>query len=207
MAYSWTAARTRAIAAAVAAGKSPLERRQRAAFERNDQGGAAGVGDLRFAEVEPNELRQHSSRRRLRTCRQVRLRTCRRRRRRHEGGDTLVAERAVPEKEILQRRKSPQGRREGHQPRVADGVAAQREDIEPRQGASAQGGGEHRGACVAYMHTAESEEGQGRQRARAQPRRQPLHAVGAMHIGVTGCVFTGWVFDDEQRLERWQHRA
>eukprot|EP00964_Phaeocystis_antarctica_P021784 scaffold12091_cov69-Phaeocystis_antarctica.AAC.4 len=45
------------------------------------------------------------------------------------------------------------------------------------------------------MH-AQSEVGHGRQRARAQPRRQPLHAVGA-----------GWPFEEDQRVERWQHRA
>eukprot|EP00964_Phaeocystis_antarctica_P123696 scaffold87386_cov63-Phaeocystis_antarctica.AAC.2 len=45
--------------------------------------------------------------------------------------------------ESLQRGQPPQGRREGHQPRVADlGGATQREALEPRQGAPAQGGGE-----------------------------------------------------------------
>eukprot|EP00964_Phaeocystis_antarctica_P104677 scaffold69793_cov55-Phaeocystis_antarctica.AAC.1 len=95
------------------------------------------------------------------------------RRRRHEGGEALVAERVAAETEILQRGQPPQGRREGHQPRVADGGVVQREGLEPRQGASAQGGGQCRGACVAHMHI-RTEEGHGRQRARAQPLRQPL---------------------------------
>eukprot|EP00964_Phaeocystis_antarctica_P053282 scaffold31266_cov60-Phaeocystis_antarctica.AAC.1 len=90
----------------------------------------------------------------------------------------------------------PQGRREGHQPRVADGGVDQTEDLEPRQGASAQGGGERRGADVTHMHANEMKRGHGRQRARAQPLRQPLHAVGA------GC----WL-DYDQHHERWQHRA
>eukprot|EP00964_Phaeocystis_antarctica_P149501 scaffold116654_cov60-Phaeocystis_antarctica.AAC.3 len=38
--------------------------------------------------------------------------------------------------------------------------------------------------------------GHGRQRTHAQPRRQPLHAIGA------GCLL-----DEGQRLERWQHRT
>eukprot|EP00964_Phaeocystis_antarctica_P146537 scaffold112850_cov66-Phaeocystis_antarctica.AAC.1 len=147
-----------------------LECRQRAAVERSGQGGAAGVGDLGVAEVEPLELRQHSSRRRRRTCR-------RRRRRCHEGGKALVAKQVVLETEILQRGPPPQGRREGHQPRVTDGGIVQFEDLEPRQGASVQGGGELRGASVAQVHAAEFQPGYGRQRARAQPRRQPLHAV------------------------------
>eukprot|EP00964_Phaeocystis_antarctica_P129977 scaffold93792_cov60-Phaeocystis_antarctica.AAC.4 len=46
------------------------------------------------------------------------------------------------------------------------------------------------------MHTPDNNAGHGRQRARAQPLRQPLHAVGA------GC----WLVED-QLLERWQHRA
>ena len=44
-----------------------LERRQRAAVERSGEGGAAGVGDLGAAEVEPLELRQSSRRRWRRT--------------------------------------------------------------------------------------------------------------------------------------------
>ena len=36
-----------------------------------------------------------------------------------------------------------------------------------------------RGASVAHMHAADKEAGHGRQRARAQPLHQPLHAVGA----------------------------
>eukprot|EP00964_Phaeocystis_antarctica_P064668 scaffold38934_cov55-Phaeocystis_antarctica.AAC.2 len=114
-----------------------------AAVERGGQGCAAGVGDLGAAEVELLELRQSSSRRRRRTCR---------RRRRHEGGEALVAERVASETEVLQRGQPPQGRREGHQPRVADGGVVQIEELKPRQGASAQRGGEHRGACVAHMH-------------------------------------------------------
>ena len=65
-----------------------LECWQRAAVEREGEGGAAGVGDLGEAEVELLELRQHSRRRRRRTCRQ---------RRRHEGGEALVAERVAVE--------------------------------------------------------------------------------------------------------------
>eukprot|EP00964_Phaeocystis_antarctica_P090161 scaffold57657_cov63-Phaeocystis_antarctica.AAC.4 len=164
-----------------------LERRQRAAVERSGEGGAAGVGDLGVVEVELLELLQHCSRRRRRTYRQ---------RRRQEGGKALVAERFADEKESLQRGQPPQGRREGHQPRVADGEVGQSEGLEPRQGASAQGGGERRGAYVAHMHTVDIKVGHGRQRTRAQPLRQPLHAVGA------GC----WLLED-QLLERWQHRA
>eukprot|EP00964_Phaeocystis_antarctica_P157742 scaffold128061_cov72-Phaeocystis_antarctica.AAC.2 len=109
------------------------ERRQRAAVERSGEGGAAGVGDLGVAKVEHPELRQYSRRQRRHTWR---------RRRRHEGGEALVAERVALEKENLQRGQPPQGRREGHQPHVADGGVAQTEVLEPRQGASAQGGGE-----------------------------------------------------------------
>eukprot|EP00964_Phaeocystis_antarctica_P111957 scaffold76200_cov63-Phaeocystis_antarctica.AAC.8 len=147
-----------------------LERRQRAAIERSGKGGAAGVVDVGVAEVEHLELRQPSRRRRRRTCR---------RRRRHEGGEALVAERVANETETLQRGPPPQGRREGHQPRVADGGVGEQESLEPRQGAPAQGDGERRGACVAHVDTGQVDAGQGRQRARAQPLRQPLHAVGA----------------------------
>ena len=98
-------------------GTELLERRQRAAAERSGEGGAAGVCDLGAIEVEPLELRQPSRRRRRRTCR---------RRRRHEGGEALVAERVAAETETLQRGPPPQGRREGHQPRVTDGGVAQR---------------------------------------------------------------------------------
>eukprot|EP00964_Phaeocystis_antarctica_P117289 scaffold81118_cov62-Phaeocystis_antarctica.AAC.3 len=166
-----------------------LEHRQSAADERSDEGGAAGVGDLGVAEVDPRELLQPSSRRRRRPCR---------RRRRQEGGEALVTERVSHEAEILQRGQPPQGRREGHHPRVADGSGVQKEALEPRQGTSAQGGAERRGACVAHVYTLEVEFRQGRQRARAQPRRQPLHAIGA------GCA--SWLLE-VQRLERWQHRA
>eukprot|EP00964_Phaeocystis_antarctica_P108109 scaffold72754_cov67-Phaeocystis_antarctica.AAC.2 len=145
------------------------KRRQRAAVERGGEGGAAGIGDLGVVEAELLELRQHSSRRR-RSCR---------RRRRHEGGEALVAERVATETEPLQHGPPPQGRREDHQPRVADGGFAQVEDLELRQGASAQGGGEDRGACVAHVYAAEIQQGHGRQRARAQPRHQPLHAFRA----------------------------
>ena len=94
-----------------------LERRQRAAVERSDEGGAAGVGDLGAAEVEPLELRQPSSRRRRRTCWQ---------RRRQEGGEALVAKRVANEIDALQRGQPPQGRREGRQTRVTDAGADQR---------------------------------------------------------------------------------
>eukprot|EP00964_Phaeocystis_antarctica_P035844 scaffold20494_cov69-Phaeocystis_antarctica.AAC.5 len=120
------------------------------------------------------ELRQHSSRRQ-RTCRQWR----------HEGGDALVAEWVASETELLQRGPPPQGRREGHQPRVTDGGVAQMEALEPRQGASAQGGSERLGPCVAQMHITDRQRGYGWQSARAQPLNQPLHA----------------------HLERRQHRA
>eukprot|EP00964_Phaeocystis_antarctica_P156374 scaffold125991_cov57-Phaeocystis_antarctica.AAC.3 len=113
------------------------ERRQCAAAERGGQGSAAGVGDLGVDEEERLELRQPSPRSRRRTCR---------RRRRHEGGEALVAERVFPEIENLQRGQPSQGRREGHQPCVAYGGLVQLEALEPRQGASAQGGGERRGA-------------------------------------------------------------
>eukprot|EP00964_Phaeocystis_antarctica_P085169 scaffold53745_cov66-Phaeocystis_antarctica.AAC.2 len=135
----------------------PLEGRQLAAVERSGEGGAAGVGDLGVVEVELLELLQPSGRRRRRTCRQWR----------HEGGEALVAERVARETDSLQRGQPPQGRREGHQPRVADGGAVQKEVLEPRQGTPAQGGGERRGACVANMHIHDTELGHGRQRARA----------------------------------------
>eukprot|EP00964_Phaeocystis_antarctica_P144937 scaffold110839_cov60-Phaeocystis_antarctica.AAC.1 len=140
-------------------------------------------------EAELLELREHSSWRRQRTCR---------RQRRHEGGEALVAERVAPETETLQCGQPPQGRREGHQPRVADGGVVQTEDLEPRQGASVQGGSERRGACAAHMQAAGNEHGQGRQRARAQPLRQPLHA---------GCDQGGFLFEEDNCLERWQHRS
>eukprot|EP00964_Phaeocystis_antarctica_P050309 scaffold29203_cov67-Phaeocystis_antarctica.AAC.1 len=149
-----------------------LERRQHATVEPSGEGGAAGVGDLCVAEPELLELRQPSSRQRRCTCR---------RRRRHEGGEALVAESVLRQYENLQRGPPPQGRREGHQRRVADGGFDKHEDLEPRQGASAQGGDERRGACVTHRHTPDLEKGHGRQRARAQPLRQPLHAV------VAGC--------------------
>ena len=79
---------------------------------------------------------------------------------------------------------------------LTDGGVAQNEVLEPRQGALSQGGGEGRGACVAHMHTDDNEAGHGRQCARAQPRRQLLHTVGA------GC----WLAE-VQPLERWQHRS
>eukprot|EP00964_Phaeocystis_antarctica_P133114 scaffold97287_cov48-Phaeocystis_antarctica.AAC.2 len=122
-----------------------LERRQRAAVERSGQGGAAGVGDLGVAEVERLELRQPY-------CRRWRQDTGRRRRH-QEGGEALVTERVAFETETLQRGPPPQGRREGHHPGVADGGAVQFETLEPWQGASAQGGGEFRSACVDHVHT------------------------------------------------------
>eukprot|EP00964_Phaeocystis_antarctica_P097738 scaffold63816_cov63-Phaeocystis_antarctica.AAC.6 len=150
-----------------------LECRQRAAVERGGEGGAPSVGDLGAIEAELLELLQPSSRRRRRACR--------RRRRRNEGGEALVAKRVAIKEERRQRRQPPQGRREGHQRRVTDGGVHQLEDLESRQGASAQGGGERRGASIARMHANELHVGHGWQHARAQPLRQPLHAVG------TGC--------------------
>ena len=91
---------------------------------------------------------------------------------------------------------------------VAEGVArdavaeSQQFTQQLRMGKSASdsstksGGGERRGACVAHVHMIDFEIGHGRQRARGQPLRQPLHAVGA------GC----WL-DEVQQLERWQHRS
>eukprot|EP00964_Phaeocystis_antarctica_P098765 scaffold64733_cov62-Phaeocystis_antarctica.AAC.8 len=97
-----------------------------------------------------------------------------------------------------QRGPPPQGRREGHQPRVAECVVLQRKHPETRHNASVQCGGERRGAGVAHMQTGKTQLGHGRQCARAQPVSQPLHAVGA------GCAVG---FDEAQLLERWQHRA
>eukprot|EP00964_Phaeocystis_antarctica_P059522 scaffold35338_cov59-Phaeocystis_antarctica.AAC.8 len=187
--YARYARSSAACTASIAASLAEMPSRS----SRSGQGGAAGVGDLGVDEVEPLELRQPSSRRRRRTCR----------RRSHEGGEALVAERIAPQNENYQRGQPPQGRREGHQPRVADGSVAQLEVVEPRQGASAQGGGESRGARVTDIHTGKSEPCHGRQCARAQPLRQPLHAVGA------GCTPTERyaAVDEAQRLERWQHRA
>jgi hypothetical protein len=129
---------------------------------------AAVVGDLGIVKVETLELRRHFSLRRRRICR----------RRRHEAGEALVAEWIASEIKRLQRGPPPQGRREGHQTRVADGGVAQNEFLEPRQGASVQGGSERRGACVAGAHVVELEAGHGRQRAHAQALHQ-LRAVGA----------------------------
>ena len=89
------------------------------------------------------ELRQPPScRRRRRTCR---------RRRRQEGGEALVAERVTVEIEPPQRGHCQQGWREGHQPGIADAGVGQLKVLEPRQSASAQGGGEGRGASVTHM--------------------------------------------------------
>jgi hypothetical protein len=74
---------------------------------------------------------------------------------------------------------------------ITDGGVAQSEALEPRQGASAKGGGERRGACIAQVHAADNQPGHGRQRARAQPLRQPRHAFGA------GCSLA-----EAQHLER-----
>eukprot|EP00964_Phaeocystis_antarctica_P023331 scaffold13058_cov72-Phaeocystis_antarctica.AAC.3 len=176
-----------------------LERRQRASVERSGEGCAAGVGDLGAAEVELLERRQPSSRWLRRTCR---------RRRRHEGGEALVAEWIEAKSETYQRGPPPQGRREGHQARVTDGGVVQSEVLEPRQGASAQRGGKRRGACVAHMRMAKNQVSHGRQRARAQPLRQPLHAVGTAEWGAVDEVATDEVATDEvQLLEHWQHRA
>jgi len=109
-----------------------LERWQPAAPHARGQESAASVGDLGPAEVEHAELRQRFSLRRRRICR----------RRRHERGEALVAEWVVSELKPLQRGPPPQGRREGHQTRVADGGGVQIEYLEPRQGASVQGGRE-----------------------------------------------------------------
>ena len=76
---------TASIAASLAGMPSQvevLERWQRAAPQPRGQVSAAVVGDLGAAEVEPLELRQRFSLRRRRICR----------RRRHEGGEALVAE-------------------------------------------------------------------------------------------------------------------
>ena len=62
-----------------------LERQQRTVVERGGEGGTAGVEDLGVAEVEQVEHRK--------------LRW----RRRHEGGEALVAQRVVRETESLQR--------------------------------------------------------------------------------------------------------
>ena len=61
--------------------------------------GAAIVGDLGPGEGEIFELRQHFSLRRRRICR----------RRRHEGGEALVAEWVAVESKRLQRGPPPQG--------------------------------------------------------------------------------------------------
>eukprot|EP00964_Phaeocystis_antarctica_P057396 scaffold33961_cov61-Phaeocystis_antarctica.AAC.2 len=132
------------------------ERGQCAAEECRDEGGAAGVSDLG---VIANQ------------------RTCKRWRRRHKGGEALVTKQIAHEIELFQRGQPPQGRREGHQPRVADGGLAQSEVLEPRQGASAQSGGKRRGACVAHVQIVDSKRCHGRQRTCTQPRHQPLHAV------------------------------
>ena len=126
-----------------------VERRQRAAVERGDQGCTPGVGDLGAFEVELLELLQPSSRRRRRACS---------RRRRYEGGEALVAERVVREAELLQRGPPPQGRRKGRQTRVADGGVFQIKAEEQRQGTSVQGGGKCRGACVAHVHIGDVKE-------------------------------------------------
>ena len=70
--------------------------------------------------------------------------------------EALVTERIFPKIDVLQRGQPPQGRRERHQTRVADGGLVQHEALEMRQGASAQGGGERRGAGVAQMYAAET---------------------------------------------------
>ena len=46
------------------------------------------------------------------------------------SGEALVAEWVAIESEMLQRGTPPQGRREGHQPRVADGGGVQIEAVE-----------------------------------------------------------------------------
>eukprot|EP00964_Phaeocystis_antarctica_P007730 scaffold4170_cov63-Phaeocystis_antarctica.AAC.5 len=105
-----------------------LERRQCAAVERDGEGGAPGVSDLGEGDGEHRKLLQPSRRRRHRTGRKRRC---------HEGGEALVAEGILPEDERVKLGQPPQGRRKGHQPRVADAASAQKEEFEPRQGASA----------------------------------------------------------------------
>ena len=107
-----------------------LERRQRAAVERGGEGGAPDVGDLGAVEIELVELLQSSSRRR-RSCSRWR-RVCRRRC--HEGGEALVAERVATEEEVLQSGPPAQRRREGRKTRVTDGGAVQKEGLEPPAG-------------------------------------------------------------------------
>jgi hypothetical protein len=97
------------------------------------------VGDFDAAEVELLDLLQPSHRRR---------RACSRRWWRQESGKALVAERVateavvailiVPEAKLLQRGPLPQHRREGRQPRVADGGVGQSETPEPWHGASSR---------------------------------------------------------------------
>ena len=96
-----------------------LERRQCATAKGRSETGAASVGDLREAEIESRELPQHTRRR----WRQRVPRIYWRRRRRHESGEAIVAERVGYESELLQRGPPPQGRGEGHQSRVMSSVA------------------------------------------------------------------------------------
>ena len=74
--------------------KESLERRQRAAVERGGEGSAAGVGDLGVQEDELLELRQHSCRKRRRTCR-------RRRRRRHARAARPSSPNGLPMRPII----------------------------------------------------------------------------------------------------------
>ena len=119
------------------------------------------------------ELRQPPScRRRRRTCR---------RRRRQEGGEALVAERVTVEIEPPQRGQCQQGWREGHQPGIADDAGVgQLKVLEPRQSASAQGGGEGRGASRAspkrHPHADDVNRARSRPAARPRPASQPAAA-------------------------------
>ena len=117
-------------------------------------------------EVEPLELLQPSSRRRRRACS--------RRRRRHEGGEALVAERVATEAEIPPARAAAARPARGPPAPRRRWRRSQNEDLEPRQGASVQGGGERRGACVAHVHTDDVRDGS---RPAARPRPAPPPAA------------------------------
>jgi len=100
---------------------------------------------------------------------------------------------------MLQSGQPPQGRRERHQPRVADGGVGQPEALQPRHRASAQGVGERRGVDVGHVASADLQPGHGRQRACAQPFRQMMQAVLDEALPA--------LESEDQVLERWQHRA
>ena len=119
-----------------------LERRKRAAIERYGQGGAAGSSYLGALEAGRRETRQ------LRAARQSAFNVVLSSRRRHEGGDALVAKRIVREVKAVDRNQLAHGWREGHHSCVADVSRSEKEVLEPRQRASGQGGGEQLGASV-----------------------------------------------------------